>query len=71
MPLHLTGFLGCFKRCCSILATLPHARTRKQNLTTCYNKPISLSPRTDKLLVASDDPRMFLAAHVYGPPASL
>ena len=27
MPLHLTGFLRCFKRFCSILATLPHART--------------------------------------------
>ena len=28
---------------------------------------ILLSPRTVKLHVASDDPKMFLAAHVYGP----
>ena len=39
----------------------------KRPYLTDLKSKILLSPRTDKLLVASDDPRMFLAAHVYGP----
>ena len=43
------------------------AQRRLKNQAARYNKTLSqmlLLPRTVKLPVASDDPRMFLAAHV-------
>ena len=39
----------------------------QQHDITNLKREMLLSPRTEKLLVTSDDPRMFLAAHVYGP----
>ena len=57
---------GYFRQICRLHECAINNKEKKtSNLKN--NSINSLLPRTDRLLVATDDPRIFLAAHVYCP----